>query len=238
MQSNEAFYEKKMACVFCGKSFTTLKVRSRFAIPYQIDSDFCPHYREGNYNPHFYYVNVCPECGFAFSEEFSDQFPLSSKEIINVKITKHWTKRNFGGVRDIQQALESYKLAILAGSLKKEKNAVMAGLCLRLAWLYRTEKMVEQENRFLGLALNAYEESFVHSDFVGTSMSELNVLFMIGELSRRLGQYQKAVSYFSKIVQHREAQNEQKMVNRAREQWRAAKEEYSQQTKDGNKIQD
>jgi hypothetical protein len=229
MPSLEPFYEKKITCVFCGTQFTTLRVRSRFAIPYQIDSDFCPHYRTGNYNPHFYFVSVCPECGFAFSEEFSDKFPLNSKEIIRIQITGHWIKRNFGSERDINQALESYKLAILAGSLKKEKNAVMAGLCLRLAWLYRTENNSEQEKRFLGLALKAYEESFVASDFVGTSMTELKVMFMIGELSRRVGDYKKAVSYFSKIIQHKSAKDEPKMVNMAREQWRMAMEESRQE---------
>lgn len=230
MISLESFYEKKLTCIYCTKPFNTLRVRSRFAIPYQIDSDFCPHYRVGNYNPHFYFVNVCPECGFAFSEEFSDQFPKGTKEIIHVQITGHWTKRNFGQVRDIKQALEAYKLAILAGSLKKEKNAVLAGLCLRLAWLYRSENNSEQEKRFMGMALNAYEESFVLSDFAGTSMSELKVLFMIGELSRRLGQYPKAVSYFSKIIQHKDAKNEQKIVNMAREQWRVTMEEKRQGT--------
>ncbi|HEY8910109.1 MAG TPA: DUF2225 domain-containing protein [Desulfosporosinus sp.] len=230
MQTLEPFYEKKMTCVFCGEPFDTLRVRSRFSIPYMIDSDFCPHYRAGNYNPHVYFVNVCPECGFAFSEEFTDQFPTGSKEVIRVQITRHWTKRDFGHVRDSQQALESYKLAILAGSLKKEKNTVLAGLCLRLAWLYRAENNLEQEKRFLGLALNAYEESFVHSDFTGTSMSELRILFMIGELSRRLGQFSKAVSYFSLIIQHKNAKDEQKIVNMAREQSRVAIEENRQGT--------
>jgi len=228
MQPLEPFYEKKMTCVFCGKPFNTLRVRSRFAIPYKMDSDFCPHYRTGNYNPHFYFVNVCPECGFAFSEEFNDQFPIGSKEVIRVQITGHWTRRDFGQVRDIQQALESYKLAILAGSLKKEKNTVLAGLCLRLAWLYRSENNLEQEKRFLGLALNTYEESFVHSDFTGTSMSELKILFMIGELSRRLGQFKKAVSYFSMVIQHKDAKDEIKIVTMAREQWRVAMEENRQ----------
>ncbi|HWQ41221.1 MAG TPA: DUF2225 domain-containing protein [Desulfosporosinus sp.] len=230
MQPLEPFYEKKLTCVFCGTRFTSLRVRSRFAIPYQIDSDFCPHYRAGNYNPHFYFVNVCPECGFAFSEEFSDEFTKGTKEIIRVQITENWTKRNFGEVRDIQQALESYKLAILAGSLKKEKNTVLAGLCLRLAWLYRAEDNLEQEKRFLGLALNAYEEAFAHSDFTGTSMTELKILFMIGELSRRLGQYKKAITYFSKIIQHKNAKDEQKMVKLAREQWRVVIEENRQGT--------
>ena len=230
MISLESFYERKLTCLYCAKPFNTLRVRSRFAIPYQIDSDFCPHYRAGNHNPHFYYVNVCPECGFASSEEFSDQFPKGTKEIIRVQITGHWTKRDFGQVRDIQQALEAYKLAILAGSLKKEKNAVLAGLCLRLAWLYRSDKNADQEMRFMGMALKAYEESFVLSDFAGTSMSELKVLFIIGELSRRLGQYPKAVSYFSKIIQHKNAKDEQKMVNMAREQWRVTTEEKRQGT--------
>ncbi|GAB6154101.1 DUF2225 domain-containing protein [Desulfosporosinus burensis] len=225
MQPLEAFYEKKLTCVYCSKAFTSLRVRSRFSVPYQVDSDFCPHYRAGNFNPHFYYVNVCPECGFAFSEEFSDQFPKGTKEVINVQITGQWAKRDFGKVRDIQQALESYKLAILAGSLKHEKNAVLAGLCLRLAWLYRTDNNTDQETRFMGLALKAYEESFLHSDFMGTSMSEINVLFMLGELSRRLGQYKKASTYFAKVIEHKEAKDEQKIITRAREQWKICVEE-------------
>jgi len=237
MIASESFYEKKLTCIYCTKPFNSLRVRSRFAIPYQIDSDFCPHYRVGNYNPHFYYVNVCPECGFAFSEEFSDQFPKGTKEIIRVQITGHWTKRDFGQVRDIHQAIEAYKLAILAGSLKKEKNAVLAGLCLRLAWLYRTENNSEQEKRFMSMALKAYEESYVHSDFAGTSMTELKVLFMIGELSRRLGQYPKAVSYFSKIIQHKNADDELKMVNMAREQWRVTMEEKRQSSQVNDNTQ-
>jgi len=230
MISVEPFYEKKLACIYCSKPFTSLRVRSRFSISYQIDSDFCPHYRSGNYNPHFYFVNVCPECGFAFSEEFSDQFPKGTKEIICVQISGNWTKRDFGQVRDIQQALESYKLAILAGSLKREKNAVLAGLCLRLAWLYRSENNGEQEKRFMGMALKAYEESYVLSDFAGTSMSELKVLFVIGELSRRLGQYPKAISYFTKLIQHKNADDEPKMTKMAREQWRVTMEEKRQGT--------
>ncbi len=52
----------------------------------------------------------------------------------------------------------------------------------------------------------------------------------MGELSRRLGQYPKAVSYFSKVIQHKNAKDAQKIVNMAREQWRVAKEEKLQGT--------
>ena len=225
MIPDEAFYDKKMKCLYCGSPFVTRRVRSRFSVPYKVDSDFCPHYRDGNYNPHFYFVNVCPECGFAFSEEFSEQFPLGTRDAIQLRITKKWTKRDFGQIRDFKQAAEAYMLSILAGSLKKEKNSVMAGLSLRLAWLYRGEDIVDQEKRFLSLALKSYEESFLYSDFTGTSMSELKVLFMVGELSRRLGQHDKAVLYFSKIIQHKEANAEPKIVNLARKQWQETTED-------------
>ena len=241
MQALGPFYEKKLTCLYCNKDFTTLRVRSRASVPYKIDSDFCPHYRAGSHNPHFYYVNVCPECGFAFSEEFSSHFPPGSKEILRVKIVIPWGKReqkDFCHTRDLQQAIDSYKLAIYAGSLKQEKHAALAGLCLRLAWIYRTENNPEQEQRFTALALKEYEDSYLYSDFNGTSMSEMKVLFIIGELSRRLGDYAKAIAHFAKVIDHPNRNDEIKMVNMAREQWVITVEQHREQRKNnpnGNK---
>lgn len=236
MQEVGPFYEKRITCLYCNKEFTTLRIRSRYSRPNKIDSDFCPHYPPETHNPHYYYVNVCPDCGFAFSEEFSAKFPVGTKELIQIKIISQWGKReqrDFCHTRDLQQALDSYKLAIYAGTLKKEKHAAMAGLCLRLAWIYRTENVSDQEQRFLQLALREYEESFLHSDFAGTSMSEMKILFIIGELSRRLGDYNKAISYFSKVIQHPKKDDELKMVNMAREQWALTVEENRKHGRQG-----
>jgi len=71
----EKYYERNLTCIYCTEPFTTFKLRSRFTTPYQIDSDFCQHFREKELNPYYYYVNVCPQCGYAFSEEFSSRFP-------------------------------------------------------------------------------------------------------------------------------------------------------------------
>lgn len=221
----DAFYVKKVNCPCCGKDFQTLRVRSDFSIPYKIDSDFCPYFKDSNYNPHFYYVKVCPDCGYAFTKEFSEIFPLGTKELIKTKITAVWKKKEFGQVRGAQQGIESIKLAIYSATLKKEKHSVLGGLCLRLAWIYRAENSEEKEERFLKLALQEYEESYTHSDFIGTSMSELKVLFIIGELSRRLGQFTKAVSYFSKITEHPRRDTEPKILNMARTQWRITVEQ-------------
>jgi uncharacterized protein len=221
----DALYAKKVNCPFCGNDFSSLRVRSRFSAPYKIDSDFCPHYKEGDSNPHFYFVKVCPECGFSFTDEFSNTFPSGTKELIKFKITVGWKKKEFGQVRDVQKAIESIKLAIYSATLKKEKHSVLAGLCLRLAWIYRTENNEVEEERFMKLALQEYEESFLYSDFKGTSMSELRVLFLLGELSRRLREFKKAVSYFSKIAEHPNRYDEPKILDMARKQWKIAAEQ-------------
>ena len=231
MPVTEPFYAKKVTCLYCHHDFKGLRVRSRFAIPYQIDSDFCTHYRFGNYVPYYYYVDVCPSCGFAFTEEFTDKFAPGTRELIQAKVGAQWDKRDYAHVRNVQAAIECYKLAIYAGTLKQERHVAMAGLCLRLAWIYRTEQNVEQEQRFLALALNEYEESYKRSDFNSTKMTEMKVLFLCGELSRRLGQYNKAISYFSRVVEHPDAGDEIKMVNMSREQWGETVRQYREQMK-------
>ncbi|MFZ3102518.1 MAG: DUF2225 domain-containing protein [Desulfitobacteriaceae bacterium] len=227
----ETHYNKKFSCIYCGEPFTSLRIRSRFSIPYQIDSDFCPHYKNKEFNPHYYYVNVCSECGFAFSEEFSDEFPLGSKEMIKVQIKDQWEKRDFSKQRDLRLAIDSYKLAIYSGSIKREKHVALGGLCLRLAWIYREENNIEQEQRFLSLALKEFEESFLISDFSGSSLSELKMLYICGELHRRLGDLTKAISYFAKIIEHPQRDDERKMLNMAREQWKITVEENRKKRK-------
>lgn len=224
--SGLALYAKTVHCPFCEYEFATMKVRSRMAAPYAIDSDFCPHYREGTTNPNYYYVNVCPECGFAFTEEFTKEISLEARAQIKLRIGARWEKRDFGQMRDELQAIESFKLAIFAATLKKEKHALLGGLCLRLAWIYRDAHNNDEEERFLLLAVKEMEEAYVQSDFVGTAVSEMQVLYLTAELHRRLGNYQEAVNYFSKVTEHPNRNNERRILILAREQWALAMETF------------
>lgn len=102
---------------------------------------------------------------------------------------------------------------------------------MRLAWIYREENNNEQEQRFLSLALKEFEESFMISDFRESSMTELKTLYICGELHRRLGDLSKAISYFAKIIEHPKRDDERKMLNMAREQWRITVEENRERKK-------
>ena len=219
------FYDKKNKCLNCNHQFTTTKIRSRFVRIAAPETDFKPVYTNNKVNPTYYNVSVCPLCGFAFTEDFSPYFAPGAKELIQKTITEKWSGRSFGAIRDIDEAIETYKLAYLSANLKKEKSIAIAGLTLRIAWLNRDKRNTEEEVRFLTIARNMYADSYSEEDYVGTQMSETRVLYLIGELSRRIGDDEEAVRNFSRIIEQQHTTLEPQIVDLAKARWREMREE-------------
>lgn len=230
----EPLYDKKYKCPFCEDKFTSKKVRSRYIKPLRVDKDFGPIFKEELPNPLYYYAVVCPECGFSFSEDFAGYLSKAARERIENDIRKKWDKSNYCGKRDLEAAVKSYKLAIYSGQLAYEKHIVFANLCLRLAWIYRNVGDNSEENRFLQLAAKELEESYMSSDFVGVSMTEIQILYLTGEIKRRIGQYNEAVRFFTSVVEHPDKNSYHKYVNLSREQWKLAVQEFREQKENKN----
>jgi uncharacterized protein (DUF2225 family) len=222
-------YDKKVKCIFCGQTFNTKKVRSNFSKAYKTDTDFRPIYKEEGERTLHYYVNVCPSCGFAFTDDFSDYISTAAREKVESEMASKWDKNFYCSDRDMDIGIRTYKLAIYAAQLVGQRHIVFANLCIRLAWIYREAGDSESENRFLALAAKEYEESFVNTDFTNTAMREIEILYLIGELNRRLGNYEKSLQYFKSVVGHEDRSRYTKLVNMARDQWKAAIEEYRMQ---------
>lgn len=220
----QPIYDKTIKCPICSSTYKTKKIRSRFIRTEKIDPDFFTHYKDRELNPSLYEVNVCPKCGYAFADTFSTSFSASAIENIKAKITANWKERDFSDKRTVKDAVETYKLAIVSGTIKREKSIVLAGVCLRLAWLYRILEEEEQEKRFIRLSLESYKNSYVETDFIGTQMTEMRLLYLIGELSRQSGERDEAVKYFSKVINHKNRSVETKLVEMAREQWYVIRE--------------
>ncbi|MGX9135714.1 DUF2225 domain-containing protein [Rummeliibacillus sp. JY-2-4R] len=212
------YYEKQVECIHCKKKFKSMKVRSNFVKVKENASDFQPIY-ENDVTPFLYNVFVCEHCGFSFTEDFTKYFAPGTKEAINEKITSHWKIHDFSGERTIFDALQAYKLALVCGNLKKEKHITQAGLALRIAWLYRTLQKTEQEIRFMEIAREQYLEAYSAEDYIGTSMSEIRVIYLIAELSRRIGDREQAIRYFSRVIEKQRLFNEPKIIEMAKDSW-------------------
>lgn len=220
------YYEKKIECLCCKKTFPTYKVRSKSIKIDHTDTDFCPIYSDSTVNALFYNIFVCEHCGFSFTEDFSKYFAPGTREDIEEQITKKWVPRSFNGERTIHQAIESYKLAFVSGTLKKEKAVSLAGIALRIGWLYRSLENIKQERRFIKFARDQYIESFSTEDYKGTQMSDTRIMYMIAELSRRIGDLDDATRFFSKVIESQRTDGgETKLVDLAKEQWQLVREQ-------------
>lgn len=217
-------YDKKFECLMCKKTFTSKKVRSRFVKVTEYDTDFCPSYASEEANPLLYYVKVCPHCGFSFSEDFLPIFSPDSKNEIVKKVCDQWVPQDFGQERTIQTAIQTYKLAAYCGTLKKEKHINLSGLYMRLGWLYRGLENQEQERRFTNLALQEYMDSYMTDDYKGTQVSEVRLLYLIGELSRRTDNIPQAIKYFSKVIEKQKSTTETATIELAKDRWHEIKE--------------
>ncbi|MCG1021763.1 DUF2225 domain-containing protein [Sutcliffiella horikoshii] len=216
----EQYYKRDISCGNCNHSYSTLKVKSRYIRPLTHDTDFCSTYHSEETNPLLYYVSVCPHCGYAVTDEFSNKFTAESLQAIRTKIQKHWQFKDFGQTRTVKTAINAYKLGIYSGIIKKETAIVMAGLYLRLAWIYRTvEKNTTQEQRFLKLAVEQFEISYSTGDFEEKEMSEIKLLYFIGDLHTRLENERQAFRYFQLVIQHKTKEKEKRLVEKARERW-------------------
>ncbi len=215
----EPLYKVKVTCHYCEAEFETSRVRPSLKRPYRTDSDFCAYYKQEN--PDFYVVRICPSCGFASTENSLGNLNEIQRKAFIEQIGNRWVKRDYSGARNLEQALATYKLGLLCAQVIQEKDRVVAGLLHHIAWLYRYMEDHTQEHRFLEFSLGAYVKVFERE---GTGGNEAKLLYLLGELNRRIGRFHEAVQWFGKVI-HDKRITDAAMIRASREQWGLLREQ-------------
>lgn len=216
----EPLYQSKIECICCESTYMTSRVRPSFKKAVKTDTDFCGYYKT-DVNPDFYVVRVCPNCGFSSTENGLERLSdLQKKQYID-KIGARWEKQDYCGERDAQQAMTCYKLALLSAQAVGEKDRVLAGILHHIAWLYRYEANQSEEKRFIRFALQAYIRVY---EVEGVSLNNAKLMYIIGELNRRIGELNDAVRWFSRVVNDKKI-IDAAMIRACREQWQLIREE-------------
>jgi len=225
--NDKIFYQQDKECPVCKKRFTITKVRNSHCPVKKRDEDFCLHYE--TINPNIYTVWICPFCGYAAPESIFFELSPEESETIFLALKGKEIKLDFSGERTIEVAIASYKLAIYCCQLRGYKNSLLAGLYLKIAWLYR-ELGDKREKDYLSRALDYYKLAYDEEPFPIGNLTELAFRYLIGELYRRIGEFREAIGWFNRVVSDRNGRLEPKIVNMAREQWGLAKEELNNQS--------
>ncbi|SKA85201.1 hypothetical protein SAMN05443428_106129 [Caloramator quimbayensis] len=194
----EYLYDKSYACPVCGNNFKEKTVKIGKARLISKDTDLMPKYE--NINPLFYDVVICPRCGYSALIRYFDKIKQDQADLIRLKISSKFKAKIYPDIYDLDTAIERYKLALLNSVVKNAKNSEKAYICLKTAWLYRLKDSKEDEKKFLEQAFIGFKEAYEKEAFPICGMDKFTLMYLLGELSRRLGDNPEALLWFSKVI--------------------------------------
>lgn len=207
-------YDKTVTCPICDNNF---KARSLKTSSYRIikkDSDFFINY--SIINPYFYDVWICNSCGYTAMKVDFHKIRASQKEIIKKNITPKWHNKIYPDVYDVNIAIERYKLSLLNYTILDSPSSRKAMNCLKIAWMYRILGKTETEKLFLKNALVGFMEAYSNEDFPIYTMNKFTMMYLIGELNRRLNNFDEALRWLGDVITSIGAS--QRLKNIARDQ--------------------
>ena len=228
---NENFYSKKLICPICKSHFQTTKIKSEKVKIERKDTDLFRYFKSEN--PYFYEINVCPSCGFSYSDNFNQELDTAAIGKFLKTVSLQWKKQDYTGKRNVTQAIETYKLALLTAQTIDLNENIIASILLRISWLNRLIGNSNEEKRFMKGAVDFFEKTYstsmLHSD---KSMSSEMMVYLLGELNYRLGQYDESIKWFNiGITKYaRSPYAKKQTIDMMRNRWMDIKEEMKNQT--------
>ncbi|GMV64823.1 MAG: DUF2225 domain-containing protein [Candidatus Omnitrophica bacterium] len=100
-----------------------------------------------------------------------------------------------------------------------------ARIAHRIAWLHRIGNEKELEARFLSEALNFYLTAFHFEELREARPTEIEIFYLLGELSFRLGKEEDAVAIFDKLVKDPRLEGNEAFRRMVRRRWYEARHE-------------
>lgn len=208
-------YDKKVICPVCGNKFKVKAVKTSSYRMKSKDSDFFIRYEL--ISPYFYDVWLCNSCGYAAMKSDFERIKKYQKDLVRVNITPKWRDRTYKEPYDIDTAIERYKLSLLNYVFIEGKASEKAMNCLKLAWMYRLLKDTKNETSYLNQALKGFNEAYINETFPIYGMDNHTIMYLIGELNRRIGNDDEALLWLGKVITSTTTSNK-RLKDMAREQ--------------------
>lgn len=192
----QILYDHNCTCPICFIDFKTKRIHEKKIKVISTDTDFCKYFNGPN--PYLYEINVCPNCGFSFTDNINKKISNANMDNFIKVFAPQWSKIDYTGERTVIQAIETYKLAIVCGKIIEMKPSYLAKICLKICWLNRLIENEKEEKRFMKGAVEYFEKAYEVEDFSRSgSMEPELVVFLLGELNYRIGNNEETKKWFN-----------------------------------------
>ncbi len=193
--------QREYDCPICQARFKAPRPRMAKLTEIGTDKDLRP-YHEGvdivNYE-----IVVCTSCGFTALHDTFMNFDQFYAERTKVGLNEVQTHKMYLTEVINQDAIDRYISAIMLLEYKKAPASEYYYLFSRLSWVYRTYDDPDSlENEYLALkkAFNYLELAYKNESMPFYDMDQSKVMYTLGDMARRLGEYEKANLYIGKAV--------------------------------------
>ncbi len=219
-----SLFERSYTCQVCGNTFTSKQVKTSAIRMKERKKDFHAHFT--GENPTHYGVICCPKCGYAkFENDFKQELDSKERAITQQTISSHWRTQNFCEERDAEIAINVHKIALANYKVHSAKQSILGKLYLRLAWFNRELELADESKRYIEMALNAFQSSYELEKNEESPEKEIEIIYLMGELNRQLGNYKEAIRWFDMTIKHEFIYKNRLLKLYAKEQWALAVEE-------------
>ncbi len=216
----DIIFDKTYTCPVCDREFKAKTVKSGKVKLLALDTDLRPVYQD--MDPLKYDAIVCPYCGFAALNRFFKYVSSAQITLIKKNITSTFRGiKDEGNVYSYDDAIARHKIALVNAIVKKAKTSERAYTCLKTAWVLRgksehlpknlpdyDKQMLELEKEeldFMAKAYMGFDEAFSKEDFPMCGMDESTITLLMAELARRVGKFDEAGRWISKVLISRDA---------------------------------
>ncbi|WP_300382662.1 DUF2225 domain-containing protein [Clostridium sp.] len=189
---------KNLTCPVCENCFETATIKAKVPRIASKDSDFLIRYNIEN--PYFYEVCLCPSCGYAALRTDFKKIKTHQKILVKERISSKWVNRDYNLPFTENIAIERYKLALVNSIMAEANFGTKAIICLRIAWMYRLLEDEVNEINYITQALSAFNEAYLNESLPIYGLDKFSLMFLIGELNRRIGQDATASRWFSEVI--------------------------------------
>jgi uncharacterized protein (DUF2225 family) len=213
-------FDKTFTCPVCDQEFKTKNVKSGKVKLLNLDSDLRPIYQ--HMDPLKYDAIVCPNCGFAALNRFFKYVTSAQAALIKKNISANFKGiKESGNIFDYDDAIARHKLALVNSIVKKAKTSERAYTCLKTAWVLRGKAehlpknlpdykkqiadLEREELDFITKAYDGFDEAFSKESFPMCGMDEITITLLMAELARRIGKYDEAGRWISRVLISRDA---------------------------------
>lgn len=231
----ENFFSKEVICPVCANDFKGINYKQKGFKFLNRESDFHETFEGGT--PIMHDIWVCPSCYYAAKkEEFAKIKVKEIEKIMNAKLERAKTVKGveFTKIRDYESSIASYKLAIMCYEKMEFGSGYVGNLYLKMAWIAREKRKKDDEQKYLKLTLEKFEKAVEEREEFAGQLSEIGKIYLMGELYRRVGEYNRAEEYFKTVLASETGVSDKNILKMAAAQYEQLKLERTQKGNENN----